>query len=127
MAQGIHREVALNGFAHIINNANLVAAVIAFTPGETYATSMATANVVAQAACVPADFALAPGDLAPFSFASASKVDSNTAAGNPTHILLCDTTNSRVLAWTDETGAVTAVAGGALRIPAVSIALQVTA
>lgn len=127
MPQGIHRDVALNGFAHITASANVVAAVIAFTPGEPYATSMAAPNVVAQAACVPADFALAAGALAPFNYTSASKVDSNTNAGNPTHILLCDTVTSRVLAWTDETGAVTAVAGGALSIPPVAISLQVTA
>jgi hypothetical protein len=127
MSQGIHRDVALNGFAHITANANLVAAVIAFTPGEPYATSMAAPNVVAEAACVPGDFALAAGALAPFNFSSTSKVDLSTNAGNPTHILLCDTVTSRVLAWTDETGVVVATAGGALRIPAVAISLQVTA
>lgn len=123
MAKGFASAVLDNGLNHIKTNCDLIAAVVAFTPGDSYATATGAGNVVAQAAMVDADLTLADGASGARTLASASKVDTNTGAGNPTHILFLDSVGASVLAWTDETGTVVGTSGGALRIPAITITL----
>lgn len=121
MSKGVASPVLDNGLNHIRNNCTAVAAVVAFTPGDSYATATGGSNVVAQATTTSADFALSDGTSGARVLTSASKVDSDTAAGNPTHILFLDVANTTVLAWTDETGSVVGTAGGALRIPSITL------
>jgi hypothetical protein len=124
MSKGVAAAVLDNGLNHIRNHCSAVAAVVAYAPGDTYASATAAGNVVAQASTTSADFALSDGASGARVLTSASKVDSATAAGNPTHILFLDATTSTVLAWTDETGTVVGTAGGALRIPAITLTVQ---
>lgn len=112
MAKGFASAVLDNGLNHIKTNCDLIAAVVAFTPGDSYATATGAGNVVAQAAMVDADLTLADGASGARTLTSASKVDTNTGAGNPTHILFLDSAGASVLAWTDETGTVVGTAGG---------------
>jgi hypothetical protein len=121
MAKGVISAVQDNGLNHIKNNCDLIAAVIAFTPGDAYATVMADANVVAQAPMTAADLVISDGASGARVLTSASKVDTDTNAGNPTHILFLDAEGTTVLAWTDESGSVVGTEGGALRIPSITL------
>ncbi len=124
MSRGIHPSVQDAALQHIRSNATRIAAVLAYAGGDTYATATGAGNIVAQAAITSADMTIADGASGARVLTTASKVDTNTAAGNATHILWLDDTADAVLAWTDETGAVTGTAGGALRINAPALTIN---
>lgn len=108
--------------AYIQANCNSVIAVIAYTPGDSYATVSNAANIVAQAAMTSGDFTFTDGAAGARLLNNAAKTDTSANnAGNPTHIVFLDTVNSRILRVSEEAGSLVVSAGGAVTIPNVPL------
>lgn len=122
MSRYLNPLVQDNGPAYIQANCDAIAAVISYTAGDDYATVMTAGNIVAQAAMTSGDFTFTDGASGARLLNNAAKTDSSANnAGNPTHIVFVDTTNSRILRVTEETGALVVSAGGAVTIPNVPL------
>lgn len=117
MSRYAHPNVLDNGPAYIQANCNLMVAVIAYSPGDSYATLMNAGNVVASAAMTSGDFTFTDSGSDRV-LNNASKTDSSAdATGNPTHFAFVDTVNSRILRVTEENTANAVSAGGAVTLP----------
>lgn len=118
MAIWAHSDVLDNGLNYIKNNCNAVAAILAYTAGDSYATVTGGSNVLAQAALTSADFTGPTGSSNRTLTLNSGKQDSSANAdGNPTHFAFLDTVNSKVLWVTSETSANVITTGNPVTFP----------
>jgi hypothetical protein len=118
MAKWAHSDVLDNGLAYIKANCNSVAAVLAYTAGDTYATVIGAANIIAQTAMANGDFTIgSSGNDRTLTTAAGKQDASANNTGDPTHIVFLDTTNSKVLWVTSESSAQTVTAGNPVTFP----------
>lgn len=118
MAIWAHSDVLDNGLNYIKNNCNAVAAILAYTAGDSYATVTGGSNVLAQAALTSADFTGPTGSSNRTLTLNSGKQDSSANAdGNPTHFAFLDTVNSKVLWVTSETSANVITTGNPVMFP----------
>ncbi len=114
MAKWAHADFLDNGLNYLKNNANKEVAILAYTAGDTYATVMNAANIIAEADLVPGDYTLgsgAAGGSRRLTTPGSKQDASANNTGDPTHVAFVDTVNSKVLWVTDESGAQTITAG----------------
>lgn len=123
MAYFLHQDVQDAALAHIQANCDQVAAVKAYTIGDAYATVMAGANVVVSAAMTPGDFALTNGASNSRVLTSTAKTATASGNGDPTHLVFVNTTSSKILGVTQESGSVTVASGVSYTIPAVTLTI----
>lgn len=105
---------------YVKNNVNKILAVLVANPADiTYATLTAPANVIAEAALTPADLAVSvAADFTCALTLAAGKQDAAANnAGDPTHFVLVNTTNSEVILIVPETSAVAPTAGQVVTFP----------
>ena len=125
MAKFAHPDALDNGLAYLAANIDTVIAVLAYTPGDAYATVTAGANVIASAPLVPADFAITSSALnRVLTYAGNHEDASANNSGNPTHIVFLDAGASKVLWVTDETSVQTVTAGNPVRFPSLTYTAQ---
>jgi hypothetical protein len=118
MAKWAHSDVLDNGLAYIKANCNSVAAVLAYTAGDAYATVMGAANIIAQTAMANGDFTLASsGNDRTLTTAAGKQDTSANNTGDPSHIAFVDTVNSKVLWVTSESSVQTVTAGNPVTFP----------
>lgn len=118
MAKWVNADVLDAALNNIKTNCNAVAAILAYTAGDSYATVTGGSNVLAQAAVTSADFTGPAGSSSRALTLNSGKQDSAANAdGNPTHIAFLDTVNSKVLWVTDETSANVITTGNPVTFP----------
>lgn len=118
MSKELCPEAVDGGPAYIQANCSQLVAVIAFTPGDSYATVMNPANVVASVPMSSGDFSFTAGAAGSRVFNNAAKTDSAAeAAGDPTHFVFVNATASKILRVTDENTTGSATLGGAVSFP----------
>lgn len=124
MSKWVHQDVLLNGINEI-KNANRIAAVIAFTPGDSYATVSNAANIVAESTGIVAgDYTVTSVPNGQASITSPSGLSDSAANnnGDPTHWAFFDDTGSRVLWVTTESSVQNVTAGNPATIPQLTYA-----
>lgn len=95
-----------------------MAAILAYTSGDSYATVTGGANIIAEATMTGTDFTLgSSGNNRTLTTAAGKQDASANNGGNPTHIAFLDVANSKVLWVTDETGSDTVTAGNPVNFP----------
>lgn len=118
MAVWVHQDVLDNGLNDIKNNVNKVVAIIAYSAGDSYATVMNAANIVAESAMTGTDFTLASSGSDRTLTSSAALSDSAANNdGNPTHFAFVDTVNSKVKWVTAESSGQVVTAGNQVLLP----------
>jgi hypothetical protein len=118
MAKFVHSDVLDNGLNAIKTNCNKVAALLAYTAGDSYATVNGAGNILADAAMTSTDFTLASsGNNRTLTSAAGKQDAAANADGDPTHIAFLDTANSKVLWVTDETSAQSIATGNPVTFP----------
>lgn len=122
MAKWVHADV-LDGELNVIKtNANVMHLIKAYSAGDSYAT--VTGNSVANYSMVSGDYTLGNGASSSRTLTTGAK-SGNTATANSgatpnLHIAFVDSTNSKVLAVTDETSDQEIVSGNGVNIPAIT-------
>ena len=118
MTKWVHADVLDNGPNYVKTNCNNIAALLAYTAGDSYATVNGAGNILADAAMSSTDFTLASsGNNRTLTTASGKQDAAANAAGDPTHIAFLDTVNSKVLWVTDETSAQSITVGNPVTFP----------
>lgn len=124
MAYFLHQDVQDAALAHIQANCDQIAAVKAYTVGDSYATVMDGSNVTVSAAMTSADFALSNGASNARVLTSASKTATASGSGDPTHIVFVNTATSKILGVTQESSGVSVTAGVSYTIPSIPLEMR---
>jgi hypothetical protein len=121
MAKWAHQDVLDNGLNYIKNNCNKIAAVFAYTAGDSYATVMAAGNIVAEATLTSGDFIIGTsGNDRVLTMASGKQDAAANNTADPTHFVFVDTVNLKVLWATLENSAQTVTTGNPTTFPALT-------
>ena len=121
MAKWAHADVLDNGIAYIKTNCDKVAAILAYTSGDSYATVTGGSNILAEITTTSTDFTLAgaAGEARTCTLGTGLQDATANATGNPTHFAFLDTATSKVLYVTEETSAISLTSGvGPVTFPA---------
>lgn len=111
-------DILKYGPARLAERCNLLVAVLAFAPGDTYAAATAPANVLASVPMTPADFTFTDGPNRSVLLNNALKVDAAAdAAGDPDGFLFLDTVAQTVLRATPETTTGSVSTAGSVTFP----------
>ena len=121
MAKYAHPDLLRNGPAYLQANCNKMAIVSAYTFGDSYAT--VNAAILAEVAMTSGDFTLAASGNDQTCTNAAGKQDTSanaTGGSASNHIVFLDTTNSKVLAATEETTGQVVTAGNPITFPQIT-------
>jgi hypothetical protein len=119
MTKWVHADVLDNGPAYIKTNCNKIAAISAYTLGDSYAT--VNTAILAEATMATGDFTLASSGNNRTLTTASGKQDTSanaTGGGATMHFAFVDTANSKVLWVTDETSDQTITSGNPVTFPA---------
>jgi hypothetical protein len=121
MARFVHADILDFGLNRLKTECDKMAAIAAYTLGDSYATVTADANMLAEVAMADADFTISAESTGRkvVSASGKSAVADDQAA--VTHIAFLDTVGSKVLWVTDETSGQTIFVGNTVNFPSLSL------